>query len=262
MNAYWVFILKKFAEAIFLSPVAPFLLIAYSLLIMRRRPRRGLTFAWFGLLILIFMSTPITVDWMAKPLEIFPPVTAAKLKDARAIVILGGGERPYAREYGGAVPNRTTMERLRYGVRLAKKTNLPVLVSGGALKGGVAEAKLMARTLNEDFGIHPKWVEDRSLDTADNAFFSAEMLRSAGIRRIVLVTSAIHMRRAVAAFRHEGLDVIPAPTGFITDKPPKPMVYDSFPNAAAAKNGWAVVHEWVGLLVQQVRQKITTKRAL
>ncbi len=259
MHAYWIFLLKKIAEAIFLSPLLPFIMIAHGLLSLHWRPRRGLLYCWSGLLILLFFSTPVTVDWVAKGLENFPPVTTKQLKTAQAIVILGGGERGYAREYGGPVPDRVTLERLRYAARLAKESGLPVLVSGGAPRGMQPEATLMAQSLRQDFGIQTRWLEQQSLDTADNAYFSAQILKDAGIARIALVTTALHMRRAVFAFRHEGLSVIPAPTAFISDEPPEKMITDYLPGAASADDGWAVVHEWVGILVQQVEYRVMPK---
>jgi len=257
MDASFGFILKKTAEAIFLTPVLPFLFIAYGLLSARRKGRKGYYFAWLGFLILVFFSTPATVKWAAKGLEDFPSLKMNQLKNVQAIVILGGGERGTAREYGGPVPNCITLERLRYGARLARETGLPVLVSGGAPQGEKPEARLMAESLKEDFGITVRWVESRSLDTSDNALFSVGILKTAGIKKIALVTTALHMRRAIMSFRHNGLNVIPAPTAFISETPPRRMIYDNFPGAKSAENGWAVLHEWVGLLVQRIRYALS-----
>jgi uncharacterized SAM-binding protein YcdF (DUF218 family) len=176
-----------------------------------------------------------------------------QLKSAQAIVILGGGKRDPAREYGGPVPDGSTLQRLQYGARLARKSGLPILVSGGAPIGGEPEAKLMAESLKTDFGITVRWVESRSLDTADNAFFSAEILKNVGIKRVVLVTSALHMRRSVLVFRHEGLQVVPAPTVFISDVSKEKQLAYYLPGTQGAEDGWAVVHEWVGILVQQIK---------
>jgi uncharacterized SAM-binding protein YcdF (DUF218 family) len=78
---------------------------------------------------------------------------------AQAIVILGGGVRHEALEYGGHTLGRLTLERTRYGARVAKQTGLPVLVSGGAPSGGIAEAEVMRAALAEEFGVPVRWVE-------------------------------------------------------------------------------------------------------
>lgn len=256
MDTPWTFIAKKIIEAVLFSPVLPFLLIAYGLLKVRRHPAKGLFFSWCGLLLLVFCSTLITVNWMAKGLENFSPITMDQLKSVQAVVILGGGERGYAREYNGPICDRITLDRLRYGARLAKETGLPVLVSGGAREGMTPVAILMADSLKKYFGITPRWLEDRSLDTADNALFSADILKNAGVRRVALVTSALHMRRAVFAFKHAGLQIVPAPTDFTSDVFTKQRMYEYFPNTEAAFYGWAVVHEWVGILVQRIKAGI------
>jgi uncharacterized SAM-binding protein YcdF (DUF218 family) len=253
MNNYWVFFAKKLLEGIFLPPFLPFLVITCGLLLSRRNHRRGQTLVWCGLLIGLFFITPVSVNWLAKNLEICPAVEAGQLKTAQAIVILGGGERAWAQEYGGAAPNRFTLERLRYGARLSRQISLPVLVSGGAPAGLEPEAKVMAESLKSDFGVTVQWMEIRSLDTADNARYSAEILKNAGIKSIVLVTTALHMRRAIYEFRHTGLTVIPAPTAFFSDEPAHREFFEYLPGISSSSVGSAVAHEWVGILAQHIR---------
>ena len=109
----------------------------------------------------------------------------------------------------------------------------------------------MKTALEEDFRQPVKWVESRSLDTRENAARSAEILLPAGARRIVLVTHAAHMRRAVEAFEHAGFTVIPAPTAFLLGRGPKDEVLPGMPNMNAAFAGTYAAHEWLGLLAQR-----------
>jgi len=253
MHMHWGFFIKNLLETAFLSPLLSFLMIICGLLLINRAYHRGLVIAWCGVLLAVFFSTPITVNWLAKRLECYPSLQTGQLTNAQAIVILGGGAHSWAQEYGGAMPSRITLERLRYGARLARQTALPVLVSGGALPGREPEAKIMAESLKTDFSITAQWMEGQSLDTAGNARYSAEILKDAGIKRVVLVTTAAHMRRAVNEFRHTGLEIIPAPTAFFSDEPPIKELYEYFPSIASGSVGSAVVHEWVGILVQHIR---------
>jgi uncharacterized SAM-binding protein YcdF (DUF218 family) len=140
------------------------------------------------------------------------PLDLKRAADAQALVILGGGVRRNAPEFGGETLGRITLERVRYGARLARATQLPVLVSGGSVHGGTAEAALMKRVLQDEFNVEVRWSEDRSRDTRSNAVESAAILLPAGIRRVILVTHAAHMPRASGEFASAGFQVTPAPT--------------------------------------------------
>jgi uncharacterized SAM-binding protein YcdF (DUF218 family) len=106
-----------------------------------------------------------------------------------------------------------TLERVRYGARVARLTGLPVLVSGGSVLEGEPEAKLMADALEREFGVPVRWIESRSRTTHENAVLSADTLKRERIDRIVLVTHVFDTRRAIAEFETQGLSVVAAPTG-------------------------------------------------
>lgn len=247
----WFF--KKLLSALLLPPLMPLLVIAVGLLLLPRKARLGRGIAWTGLLIGLLLCTPVSVGWLTAPLEDVPVLRAEDLARGEAIVILAAGRRLYMPEYGQPTPNRLSLERLRYGARVARKSGLPVLISGGGSPEPWAEARLMAEALNVDFGVRTRWIEALSTDTEENGRFSAAMLRAAGIRRIVLVTHAAHMRRAVREFETQGMEVIPAPTGFFTEPAVGEDPRDYLPGAAAARAAWYAVYEWLGLLAQMSR---------
>lgn len=246
------FLLKKLLAALLLPPGLWLLCILLGLLCLRRRPRLGSFLAWGGLLLAWLMSTSAFVNLIVAPLEAIPVLQERDLTRAEAIVILGAGAYREMPEYGGsAVPSRLALERLRYGARLARQSGLPVLVSG--------ESGPMADALQRDFGITPRWLEGRSLDTQDNAANTLRILSAAGVKRLVLVTHAIHMRRALAEFAQagSGIEVIPAPLGFLSrqrQEIPQPTFLDFLPGPTAAYNAWYASHEWVGLLALRLRQ--------
>lgn len=104
----------------------------------------------------------------------------------------------------------------------------------------------MAEILEGEFGVPVRWREELSRDTADNARFSAVMLKAAGISRIVLVTQAFHMPRAVALFEAAGLQVVAAPPASGLASTGRPNGSISFPAPAPCTtpitrcmNGWA-----------------------
>lgn len=251
-SALALFWLKKTVSILVQPPVAPLLLIVVGLVLATRRRRGGFALAWAGVAATLLLSTPASVGWLLHGLETAPVVDAAALRQAQAIVVLGAGKRRHAPEYGGETVNRLALERLRYAARLVRRTGLPVLVSGGAPTGDVPEAVLMQAALEEDFRVPVRWVEKASLDTRQNAQFSAVPLRAAGVKRVLLVTHAAHMPRAQAAFEDAGLQVIPAPTAWLGGTGAGDQVLGELPGPTSAYAGWYAVHEWLGLLAYRL----------
>ena len=200
----------------------------------------------------LILSMPAVSDGLIDSLQVFPALSPAEFGDLSggaptAIVILSAGRRTYAPEFGGQTADEVTLERVRYGAKLARETHLPVLVSGGAPQAeDVPLAKIMADVLQTDYGIDAKWQESQSVNTAENAIYSADILKRAGIRRAVLVTHAWHMKRAYAAFVANGLSVIAAPTAFY-GRPDQPsLAYDFEPNMRAFRDSGYAIHEIIG----------------
>ena len=99
----------------------------------------------------------------------------------------------------------------------------------------------MKQALEEDFAVPVTWVEDRSTDTAQNARFSAVILKDAGITSIILVTHATDMPRALALFTATGLTVTPAPTCFPDTSDDFPE--DLIPRMSALDQSWMSIYE-------------------
>lgn len=213
-----VFLAKKFLSSLILPPTSLLLLALFGLFLLASSWQRGRRLGGWLAVLGCGGALVLTLNGVSSALivalEVHPPVTAQGLKDAEAIVVLGGGAYRNAREYGGDTVNRLGLERIRYAARLARESGLPLLLTGGAPFGGRAEAELMREVLEKEFGVPVRWVETASKDTGENAAFSAPLLKSAGLTRIALVSHAWHMRRAIPLFEREGLTVIPAPTIF------------------------------------------------
>ncbi len=205
-------------------------------------------------LLLIGLSTQAGSRLLVAPLERAAlPLVDPLQSDAHAIVILGGGRLYNAPEDAGRdQPSSATLMRLRHGARLHRLTGLPVLVSGGAPDTlGESEAALMARTLREAFGVTVRWQEQTSDNTAENAKHAAQQLAAVGVRRILLVTDAMHMPRAQRVFVAAGLEVAAAPTRFLGRRP---IDVSSFiPKAAELEVSHYALHEWIGFLWYKIR---------
>lgn len=212
--------------------------------------RTFLGLCFFGLYLL---STAWCAGWLQKSLEIAPPLTLSALPRADAIVVLGAGRHMDMPEYGGQdTVNELTLERLRYAARLYKATRLPILVAGGMPGGGSQpEGKLMKEVLSNDYGIPVTWTESQSLTTWENAVNSGPLLKRAGIRRIFLVTHASDLRRAVAVFRKQGLQVVPAGTRFAQVHIDNPWIF--LPDARSLTESTWALHEWLGIVWYKLR---------
>ena len=92
-----------------------------------------------------------------------------------------------------------------------------ILLSGGNItwlgSRSATPAQDMAELLGWTGVFHPRRSGCRKdlQNTAEDALYSCRMLKEKGIRRVVLVTSAMHMPRSVTLFQHQGIEVIPAP---------------------------------------------------
>jgi uncharacterized SAM-binding protein YcdF (DUF218 family) len=252
----WTFFRRLFG-LLLLPPALPLIIVALGLSLRVRLPVAGKVLAWTGVAAAWMLSSNLVAWQLAAWAEGDQRgQTAESLRQAlgrpdapQAIVIIGGGTRGDARETPNAEFVRPlTLERLAHGAWVARVTRLPVLVSGGVpSEGRASEAVLMKGTLEESLGTKVRWVEDASRDTAGNARLSAEMLRAAGITRIVLVTQAQHMPRAQASFQRAGLSVLPAPHGF-AGAPLDWGLLSLFPSGSGAELGHRASHELLGRL--------------
>ncbi len=231
-----------------LPPTGPLVLSLIGLGIRRRFPQGGIALAWTGVLLLLLLSIPAVAAFLSGGLDSSPPFDSARASEAQAIVILGGGTRRNAPEYGGDTLNGLTLERVRYGARVARLTKLPVLVTGGVVLAGEPEAKLMRSALEAEFGVSVRWAEDRSRTTHENAQNSAVILRAAGIRTVVLVAHSVDMLRARAEFAAAGIETIPAATEIPSTGPA--TLFDYLPSIGGLRNSYYAIYELLGNLVR------------
>ncbi|HEX3838328.1 MAG TPA: YdcF family protein [Steroidobacteraceae bacterium] len=251
------YVWKQLLKNLVLPPTGPLLLaaIGLALLAYRRARLAGALLCALGLAALWVLATPIVADALVHWAERYPALDPAKIDDAQAIVILGGGVRVFAPEYGTSAPGATSLERLVYGARLARLTQLPVLISGSRF-----EAASMRDFMHQDLGVTARWVENRSRDTHENAQFSAAILVRAGVQKVLLVTSAAHMARAVVEFDQAGIDTVPAPADIGTQREIGIMAY--VPNADAVVLSRRALYEGLGWVVQDVQLRFRSGAGL
>ena len=208
--------ISKFLPQFFYPLGLVTVLLIFSL-VFHRSPK---TLKWtlgFAITILWLAGSDFISTALAKNLE-WRYLPEQDLPKADVIVLLGGGtlSLQYPRviaEVSGAG------DRVLYAAWLYKQDKAPViLITGANLPWSntlTSPTEDMLFILNM-MGVPEDavWIEAESLNTYENALYSAELLNQEGIERIILVTSALHMPRSVMAFEKQGVEIIPAPTDF------------------------------------------------
>ena len=262
---------KPYLSMLVMPPLPLLLLILLGVLLLWRDRRQGqagrggrwgATLALAGTLGLWALATPAAGELLQRRLTQPPPVldaaAVAALRGAphTAIVVLGAGRRLRSLDYGAPDLSLRTLERLRYGLWLARQTGLPVAYSGGVGHGnpaGESEAAVAARVAERDFHQPLRWTESRSRDTSENAAFTLPLLNAAGVQHIVLVTHDYHQARALAAFtraaarQHVALTLTPAPLGAMRPGDGNELS-DYLPSAEGLQVTVTALHEWLGRL--------------
>lgn len=254
-------LLPDVMEHLIFPPGGIFLLLIAGLFIMVKSRFTGTAIISGSIALLYVLSLPATSNFLLARIEPSTSLTGNDLSMpiGEVVVVLGGGRREDASDLGifnsvGDTVSTSTLERVRYGAWLAKRTKLPVLVTGGlADEDGPAEADMMRKVIEEEYGYPVRWAEDKSRTTFENAKFSSEVLKQAGVKKIYLVTHALHIPRAVWAFSQFGIEVYPAPTAYKSNKDDKLSVRSFLPSARAMHDISAVLHELVGLLWYRLR---------
>lgn len=248
------FYLKKIITALILPPTSLLIVAAFGLIVLKRFARTGFALIWSSVIFLLVLSLPVVSTGLLRAVSPYAPLQSRSeaAVSAGAIVILGGGRRD-APEYSGETVSSLALERVRYGAKLAREMNLPVLVTGGVVFGrGAPEADMMAQALEESFGVQARWIERRSRDTHENAKLSSALLEPERIGTVILVTQDFHMRRSIAEFEAVGLRAVPAPVTYISDSRTRSFP-EQLPSATALMNSSMALHELLGYWVASWR---------
>ena len=234
---------------ILLPPSGFIVLLAMGLFFLLIRLRKTAAFSiLLASVLLYFASTPFMAHKLLDPLQYQYDVLKEVPEDTQAIVVLSAGRVPIAREYANLdTVNAATLERLRYASRLSKVHQLPIVISGGSVNDERDSlARLMKKVLETDFGVEAKWLEEKSKTTFENAMFTKKILNENSISKVLLVSHAYHMPRAMWSFEDVGLNPIPAPTVFYKRSASTSELKEYIPNASALTQTSNALHEYVG----------------
>ena len=236
-----------------LIPPNLFILLAMiGVLIAWRRKPFGLAVATAAIGLVYLAAMPVIAGLLIRFAEAiaFAEPTLPSDKPPGAIVVLSADAR---RSDIPGVPDtvgQLTLERLAEAARQWRRLGLPILVSGGGPRGA-SLAVLMSRVLQEDFRVPVQWREERSQNTFENALYSAEILRGAGIHAALVIAHPWDMARALWSFRAVGYPVVPSP---IPEGGSPPLSVAAFlPQVPALLESYYALHELIGLAWYRVR---------
>ena len=245
-------LLSQIAIVLFVPPVNLVWLALAGWCARRHRAGRAVTGA--ALILLLVLGLPAVSEPLLRSLE-GGLADGDRPGQAQAIVLLGADVAAGITASGQLTTEAgpLSLERVRTAALLARRTGLKILVSGGVVDPrALPVASVMAGSLQRDFATPATWIEATSLDTWQNAAHSAVILRRLGISRVLLVTHAWHMRRALIAFDAAGIAATPVPVR--RDRPPDLRPGDFVPHAADWIRSYDALHEWIGCMWYTVRR--------
>jgi uncharacterized SAM-binding protein YcdF (DUF218 family) len=239
-------------------------LLVLGLIFLRKRPRVTAWCMGLALFFLLFSSNGWVTRYFVRSLE-WQNVPVVELPKAEAIVVLGGATR-------SALPPRPGVDlseagdRVIYAAQLFRQNKAPkILLSGGRIdwRGtGSPESQDMANILTS-LGIPKDAIlqDPESLNTYENGVNTRKILEKNNIKKVLLVTSAIHMPRSLLIFKHQKIDVIPAPTDFLISygemeeltSTPKSAILNLLPESSNLERFTSALKEYIGIIVYRLK---------
>jgi uncharacterized SAM-binding protein YcdF (DUF218 family) len=256
---------KPVLSSLLLPPLPALLLIVIGAAVMLRRRFAGWAAIATGIAVLWLGSTVSVGDALrVRLLDPPPPLALQRIEQLRrqvaagarvAVVVLGGGRRALAPEYGEAGLTAMSAERLHYGVWLSRRTDAGLMFSGGtgyAQTGGATEAEIARRIAANDYHRTMRWIETESHDTRENAIRTLAVLRGDRIDTLLIVTHDWHMPRALRDFERAAAGKPDAPTLVAAPMGQTPLTQGLalrwLPSVDGYQMVWWALHEWLGLI--------------
>ena len=243
--------------ASWILPPGIFIVLMLALCVKLLKFSKKLTAAVFVMTLIFYLlcTSLVAEKFMGWLEEMHQPPAQVETSGADVIVLLGGGAISQVPDVDGVgALCASPANRLLTAVRLQKMLNVPILISGGQVySDSGAEAEIAARIL-KSLGVPEDKIltETRSVNTSQNARYSAAILREKNFKKPVLVTSAFHMRRAMLNFRLNRFMPIPYPTDYTVAKNPTFHYTKMRPQAEALLLNVTVMQEVLRTIVTEI----------
>ena len=231
------------------------LVMAIALFLFRWR-KTALAVAIFSITWSLFWSLPAASLWVGGWLEQrHPYLPPDQQPQSQAIVVLGGNTANNRDNWFEPYDSKTARSRVDAAAELYHAGKAPlIVVSGAALEGNVSEARIMSSALHQHQVPDSAILQEDSSDTTrENGVYTVRLLKKHELSHVLLVTSALHMPRAMAVFRRLGVDATPAPARPQIVRPQHPGFSAWIPNMRAFSASRSILKEYIGLLVYWMR---------
>lgn len=243
-----LYIIKFLYRTFILPPgIIIFLMTLYAIYLFKKKNNAYKGMVVFALLLYI-CSIPFTGDFAVHTLE--AEYTPPSSLNGDVIVMLGGGassDTPGLNGKGSL--SGSSANRLLTCAELYNKKHLPVIISGGQVYSFTGNEAEICRRILINLGVDNKDIilDDKSLNTEQNAANTSKILKANGFTKPILVTSAFHMERSVLQFKRFGTQVIPYPCDYKTNIHKNITSEDFIPGADALYNLSIMVKEYLGI---------------
>jgi uncharacterized SAM-binding protein YcdF (DUF218 family) len=246
-------VLSKTLDAL-LSPLTWAMLILLAGIV-RRRATIPLWAPLGALLILVFFSVDPVSNALLRRTEMSVQRTERPSITYDAVILLGGLVEDGPTQSSGMPSYNEHVERMLATFEVLQSGHARQAIISGAswhADNPVVEARVIATQL-ERWGIDRSrlLVEDKARNTRENALFSKQIADAHHLKRVLMITSAAHMPRALDCFQKVGLDVDALPVDYRSYDPSQNK--GSFiPRAASLADSVAALHELVGRFIYKL----------
>ncbi|MFA7021155.1 MAG: ElyC/SanA/YdcF family protein [Aliarcobacter sp.] len=252
-----MFVLKKIVSAFLLPiPIGVFLLLIALFFLLKNSQKRAKIFLFLATFWFLLISNQTISNMIIAPLENSHKALINTPNDAKYILVLGNGHKTNENFAITSELNTTAINRLVEGIRHYKNLkesnkNIKLILSGYAYDDPNTHAK-MQKKLAINLGVEAEDIItlDTPKDTKEEAIEAKKIVKN---EKIILVTSASHMKRASLLFKKEGLNIIESPTNhkyFVSSYP------SSYFNATNIKKVELAFHEYLGIFYSYIKGDI------
>ncbi len=231
-----------------------FALLLWTALV--KNPKRKKKLLIMTLCIFYFFSNSFIVDEVMRWWEV-PAVSLNKNKEPYDYVVVLGGMMSYYDAKTQQIGLNTSVDRLMQGLKLLNKGYAKKMIitggDGSILKTIGKEAEFLKEYLT-DIGIQTENIifESDSKNTYENAKFTANILQNDTIKKVIIVTSAFHMRRSLACFNKQGIPADYYPAERYAGKRKFQFDHMFLPNIKAIDLWDRLIHEWIGFIAYKL----------
>jgi len=216
-----MFTLLKIFNYVIFPPSLFIIILFFALYYINKSRKKTVILIIADIIILYSLSIEPVKNIILSPLENYASPIDLKLNHhADYIVVIGGGTiNSSPEEDGMGSLTSDAMKRALYGIYLAGIFKVPVIFSGGEISSSQKESeseialRIMKRYAPEEIKLLK---EDQARTTSENAEFVKTKFNP---KKIILVTSAYHMKRSLYSFTKAGMECIAAPTDYKIDGP-------------------------------------------